>query len=361
MVRYIFKFLSHSDAHDSDDTITVHTPSTMSEYTVVDIQQIIAGDVVLSPVQYHQSPNAAAIAKQLSQAASTLSAAAPQTTVMSLSNITLDDSTPSDSGVQLLDSVSSMNASLMSGSGLEFDLTPCSISSTAAAAGASAAVLTDSAFSSPTAESVAAAADLQNSNVPLLAATGEPSPMHVSAHSSPAAGGNAIPDEMKTSVCSTFDAEPIVYRRKTKKPRQHSSSSGPKKRVSFHEDILNSTKTDNIHIEHGFITYKGGPARKQQAGRYSWCADGAGGAHGGGAAMDRDDDEEYAENGQYYYRNACSDVLDYGKTDLYERETLGLQADHSGVFEYGPPPLIGGNSNANAGLVYTIQPIIVSQ
>lgn len=48
--------------------------------------------------------------------------------------------------------------------------------------------------------------------------------------------------------------EQIVFRRQRKK--KSSKSDTPKKRVSFHEDILNSTKIDDIHINHGFITHQ---------------------------------------------------------------------------------------------------------
>lgn len=47
--------------------------------------------------------------------------------------------------------------------------------------------------------------------------------------------------------------EQIVFRRQR---RKKSKSDTPKKRVSFHEDILNSTKIDDIHINHGFITHE---------------------------------------------------------------------------------------------------------
>ncbi|CAH1976175.1 unnamed protein product [Acanthoscelides obtectus] len=74
----------------------------------------------------------------------------------------------------------------------------------------------------------------------------------------------------------------IVFRRQRKKK---SKSDTPKKRVSFHEDILNSTKIDDIHINHGFITheddvafsfYQRGFIRKSDVvkGRYSWAAEG---------------------------------------------------------------------------------------
>lgn len=76
--------------------------------------------------------------------------------------------------------------------------------------------------------------------------------------------------------------EQIVYRRQRKKK---SKSDTPKKRVSFHEDILNSTKIDDIHINHGFITHEDdvslsffqrGFCKKSDVvkGRYSWAAEG---------------------------------------------------------------------------------------
>nr|CAH7761794.1 unnamed protein product [Callosobruchus chinensis] len=74
----------------------------------------------------------------------------------------------------------------------------------------------------------------------------------------------------------------IVFRRQRKKK---SKSDTPKKRVSFHEDILNSTKIDDIRINHGFITheddvalsfYQRGFVKKSDVvkGRYSWAAEG---------------------------------------------------------------------------------------
>ncbi|CAG9765968.1 unnamed protein product [Ceutorhynchus assimilis] len=76
--------------------------------------------------------------------------------------------------------------------------------------------------------------------------------------------------------------EQIVFRRQRKKK---SKSDTPKKRVSFHEDILNSTKIDDIHINLGFIThepdvslsfFQRGFIRKPDVvkGRYSWAAEG---------------------------------------------------------------------------------------
>lgn len=47
--------------------------------------------------------------------------------------------------------------------------------------------------------------------------------------------------------------EQIVFRRQR---RKKSKSETPKKRVSFHEDILNSTKVDDVHINHGFVTHE---------------------------------------------------------------------------------------------------------
>lgn len=76
--------------------------------------------------------------------------------------------------------------------------------------------------------------------------------------------------------------EQIVFRRQR---RKKSKSDTPKKRVSFHEDILNSTKIDDIHINHGFVThepdvslsfFQRGFIRKPDVvkGRYSWAAEG---------------------------------------------------------------------------------------
>ncbi|XP_060517658.1 uncharacterized protein LOC132696694 [Cylas formicarius] len=76
--------------------------------------------------------------------------------------------------------------------------------------------------------------------------------------------------------------EQIVFRRQR---RKKSKSDTPKKRVSFHEDILNSTKVDDIHINLGFIThepdvsytfFQKGFTRKPDVvkGRYSWAAEG---------------------------------------------------------------------------------------
>ncbi|EDX13317.1 GD20635 [Drosophila simulans] len=161
----------------------------------------------------------------------------------------------------------------------------------------------------------------------------------------------AAPDESMTiSECCTFDTtEKIVYRRKVHKAS--SASKTPKKRVSFHEDILKNTRTDNIHIEHGFITYKNGRklAFANSAGvagapgRYSWCPDRERpeGPNELSAAGREDDGEEATGGGgarrkrHLVYRNACSDVLDYD--NIFDTdEAPGLHYDTSGVFEYGP-------------------------
>jgi hypothetical protein len=128
-------------------------------------------------------------------------------------------------------------------------------------------------------------------------------------------------DNMMSSIHSTFDTD-VVYRKKCKKL----TKSAPKKRVSFHEDILNSTRTDNIHIEHGFITYKG---KSKQNSRYSWCSE-----------YNNEELDSYVDNSEdnahHVYRNACSEVLDYGQTELHDDEDAKVHAkdDKSGVFEY---------------------------
>lgn len=255
----------------------------------------------------------------------------------------LDDSTPSDSGVQLLDSVSSdMNESFMSNCGLDYDssnnaaviecvsnsvnlvrqpqcyvdeihgsvntLLPDVVMATA----------NDTIPSNQTLhidEVAMTKSDIDNSNVDTDFLLND-------------SNGTDIPNEMTTSTCSTFDTDVIVFRRKVKKTRTDSTGStgsSVKKRVSFHEDILKNTRTDNIHIEHGFITYKGYSKKTPHKFlRNSWCSQGH-----------CDDYED--ESGNTCYRNACSDVLDYGKTDLYEHgNSEVIQYDNSGVFEYTP-------------------------
>lgn len=210
----------------------------------------------------------------------------------------LDDTTPSDSGIQLLDSESSggLNESMISSAG-GFDFAELQNNNKMA-------------LDSPVKEEDLGKfveIDIQQGEkeevVPV--ATAEEVEQAIS----------QVPDEMVSSTCSTFDTENIVYRRRAKKVVPAANKT-PKKRVSFHEDILKNTKTDNIHIEHGFITYKSGASKNKQqiggkGGRYSWCTE-----YGAGGDDDGYDlgDEDSGENRQYVYRNACSDVLDYGKT-----------------------------------------------
>ncbi|EFA03830.1 uncharacterized protein prd1 [Tribolium castaneum] len=90
------------------------------------------------------------------------------------------------------------------------------------------------------------------------------------------------PEPVVLPIAEDKPEEQIVFRRQRKKK---SKSDTPKKRVSFHEDILNSTKIDDIHINHGFIThepdvslsfFQRGFVRKPDVvkGRYSWAAEG---------------------------------------------------------------------------------------
>ncbi|XP_022215874.2 uncharacterized protein LOC111069940 [Drosophila obscura] len=218
-------------------------------------------------------------------------------------NSTLEDTTPSDSGVQLLDSENS-DVMLESMCSYEENSRPMKLTS-------------------PQLPSID-----PNSNV-------------------------APAESMIASGCSTFDTtEKIVYRRKVHKTS--STSKAPKKRVSFHEDILKNTRTDNIHIEHGFITYKNGRklAFANSAGvagapgRYSWCPERErfeGPNEICAAGKDDDDGEDAMAGGgrsrkrHLVYRNACSDVLDYVNTDMFDtNEPVRLQYDTSGVFEYTP-------------------------
>lgn len=282
---------------------------------------------------------------------------ATPTTVMSTSVASvLDDSTPSDSGVQLLDSISSeMNESLMSNSGIELDssnnvmtpthqslidsgmqLTPkmspryvVEINGTAITQlpdvlmATSQDILRDEVDID---EVAMTKSDIDNSNVDTDFLTSTETTTTTSAALRDLIPD--IPDEMKTSTCSTFDTDAIVFRRKVKKTRTNSTSStggSVKKRVSFHEDILKNTRTDNIHIEHGFITYKGHAKKMPQKFlRNSWCS----------SQMNGDGNDEEGK----CYRNACSDVLDYGKSDWdgNEDDLEVVAIDNSGVFEYMP-------------------------
>lgn len=110
-------------------------------------------------------------------------------------------------------------------------------------------------------------------------------------------------------------SEDIVYRRRCRKKSQ-SGPSTQKKRVSFHEDILKNTKTDNIHIEHGFVSYRPDSGycdrfKKRNnimSDRFSWCASG-------------DKAPKYAAD---VAQQTMSDILAYGDP----------KADNSGIFEY---------------------------
>ncbi|XP_013200960.2 uncharacterized protein LOC106143427 [Amyelois transitella] len=126
-----------------------------------------------------------------------------------------------------------------------------------------------------------------------------------------------ISEEVKKPALRTSEpkkslSEDIVYRRRCRKKSQ-SGPSSQKKRVSFHEDILNNTKTDNIHIERGFVSY--GPEscekfrqKNSVMDRFSWCASG-------------DQTPKYAAD---VAQQTMSDILTYGDA----------KNDRSGIFEY---------------------------
>lgn len=77
--------------------------------------------------------------------------------------------------------------------------------------------------------------------------------LHVSVSEEVKEDHNVVISE-NNQIANTPADEQIVFRRQRKK--RSSKSDTPKKRVSFHEDILNSTRTDDIHIDHGFITHQ---------------------------------------------------------------------------------------------------------
>lgn len=119
---------------------------------------------------------------------------------------------------------------------------------------------------------------------------------------------------LRTNEPKKSHSEDIVYRRRCRKKSQNGPSS-QKKRVSFHEDILNNTKTDNIHIERGFISY--GPDssycdRFRQKNnimteRFSWCASG----------------DRAPKSAADIAQQTMSDILTYSDSN-----------DRSGIFEY---------------------------
>ncbi|XP_075145492.1 pleckstrin homology domain-containing protein pruning defect 1 isoform X2 [Haematobia irritans] len=252
------------------------------------------------------------------------------------SSSTMEDTTPSDSGVQMLDSEASelMVESITSQTGFEFDETnKMGEGQPERAAGGVGGGVKEHLIVIPAEETTVMDS---NSNVTGVTAI-TPNTTTTTA---------LVEEAMTISQCSTFDTtENIVYRRKVRKAP--SAPKAPKKRVSFHEDILKNTRTDNIHIEHGFITYKAGGQRRMapmvgQAGRYSWCSEGdrqrpselCDSQEGDGVEGDTESTEGPKRRGRVVYRNACSDVLDYGNSDVYDMNDTQLQYDNSGVFEY---------------------------
>lgn len=227
--------------------------------------------------------------------------------------------TPTDSGVQLLDSESDLNESMISSSGFEFE-TCADVPGTSSEEPIKDMIpdllLPVAAETILLKTNALTRSDIDNNNdddLKLNLAVGPPD-----------ITSSICDASMISSTHSTFDAEntEIVYRRRVKKP----SKAAPKKRVSFHEDILKNTRTDNIHIEHGFVTYKGKNVKPKNT-RYSWCSE-----------YDNEGfEDDHDDNSQYVYRNACSEVLDYGKTTdvLDEEEGTYTKYDNSGVFEYG--------------------------
>lgn len=215
----------------------------------------------------------------------------------------LNDDTPTqDSGVQLLDSETDLNDSMISSSGFEFESYSNEGARGIEACGGD--PIPDLLIPITIKNSLSKS-DIENNNDGV----------------NPDITSSTADADMMSSIHSTFDTEntEIVYRRKIKKQ----TKSAPKKRVSFHEDILKSTRTDNIHIEHGFITYKG--RNQKPNARYSWCTD------YNNEKLDVYNDVENPSH--HVYRNACSEVLDYGKTDIHDDEVQAPQ-DKSGVFEY---------------------------
>lgn len=231
----------------------------------------------------------------------------------SIGSILNDDTPTQDSGVQLLDSETDLNDSMISSTGLEFETFN---------EGAK-PVNTEVTISDAIPDllmPIATMNSLSKSDIEPINEDEKMSRCGVN----PDLTSSTIEADMMSSIHSTFDTEntEIVYRRKIKKTK-----SAPKKRVSFHEDILKSTRTDNIHIEHGFITYKG--RQQKPNARYSW-------SDYNNQELDAFDDSRERQS-HHVYRNACSEVLDYGKTEIHDddEKSTGKQ-DKSGVFEYPP-------------------------
>lgn len=230
----------------------------------------------------------------------------------SVGSILNDDTPTQDSGVQLLDSETDLNDSMISSTGFEFE----TYSNEGAKAAYSEIDPIPDLLIPITSKNSLSRSDIENNN---------DDDDKVVYEANPDLTSSTIEADMMSSIHSTFDTEntEIVYRRKVKKQ----SKSAPKKRVSFHEDILKSTRTDNIHIEHGFITYKG--RTQKPSARYSWCTD------YNNEELNAYDHGEPTSH--HVYRNACSEVLDYGKTDIQDDdEKVHAKRDKSGVFEYPP-------------------------
>lgn len=230
----------------------------------------------------------------------------------SVGSILNDDTPTQDSGVQLLDSETDLNDSMISS--LEFENYSSEGAKAVNTEIASGDVIPDLLIPITTKNSLSKS-DIENNEDSKIVFTTKPD-----------ITSSTFEADMMSSIHSTFDTEntEIVYRRKIKKQ----TKSAPKKRVSFHEDILKSTRTDNIHIEHGFITYKG--RNQKPSARYSWCSD-----YNKQEQLDAYDDAETPSH--HVYRNACSEVLDYGKTEIHDDDDkMIVKQDKSGVFEYPP-------------------------
>ncbi|XP_053611122.1 uncharacterized protein prd1 [Plodia interpunctella] len=233
--------------------------------------------------------------------------------------------TPGDSGVQCLDSEASEATSqaLMSHSLVGAEELAC-----------------DSQYDAPTScshdmirsttSSVMTRSDIDNSNIgipddivpELLVETSKKSSMYENLpdvvlkalESEKVTSEEVKKPALRTSEPKKSLSEDIVYRRRCRKKSQ-SGPSSQKKRVSFHEDILNNTKTDNIHIERGFVSY--GPdssycdkfrQKNIMTDRFSWCASG-------------DQTPKFAAD---VAQQTMSDILTYGDS----------KNDRSGIFEY---------------------------
>lgn len=241
--------------------------------------------------------------------------------------------TPGDSGVLCLDSEGSEATSqaLMSHSLVGTEELVCDGQCEAEAASASQDMIQS------TNSSIMTRSDIDNQNlgalddiVPeLLVETSSKSPVYenlpdviLKALESEKSSPKETEKPLRTNEPKKSLSEDIVYRRRCRKKSQ-SGPSSQKKRVSFHEDILNSTKTDNIHIERGFISY--GPDSSYcdrfrqknniQVDRFSWCASG----------------DQTPKNADDVAKQTMSDILTYGES----------KDDRSGIFEYTQDDVLG--------------------